>query len=56
MKSGTYNQGEYKQKTDLNGNKYVIVYETDPDTGAPKSRVCLESEVKPGDNYEPYME
>lgn len=54
LKPGTYNQGQYKQMYDENGEELVMIfYEED---GIQKSRIAKKSEVQPGDNWSYYQE
>lgn len=55
MKPGTYNQGKMAIKYTDNGNMYVRVFTFD-ENGIPSVRIDVESNMKPGDKYEPYTE
>lgn len=55
LKPGTYDQGQMKVKYTDDGDMYVRVYEFD-DNDNPTVRIDVESNMKPGDKYEPYME
>lgn len=55
LKPGTYDQGHYKIKYNDDGIMYVRVYETDNE-GNTSVHIDLESNMNPGDIYEPYKE
>lgn len=55
LKPGTYNQGKYTEKFNENGIRYVRVYSFD-EKGIPTVRIDLETNVKEGDKWEPYVE
>lgn len=51
LKPGTYNQGSYEIKTNKDGIRYVRIY-TNDENGVPDVRIDLETNVKPGDNWD----
>lgn len=55
LKPGTYNQGKYAEKFNEDGIRYVRIYEFD-ENGIPSVRIDLETNVKEGDKWEPYIE
>lgn len=55
LKPGTYNQGKYAEKFDENGVRLVRIYEFD-EKGIPSVRIDLETNLKEGDKWEPYIE
>lgn len=55
LKPDTYNQGQYTEKFDENGVRYVRIFTFD-EKGIPSVRIGLETELKPDDVWEPYIE
>lgn len=55
LKPGTYNQGRYAEKFNEDGIRFVRIYEFD-ENGIPSVRIDLETNLKEGDNWEPYIE
>lgn len=55
LKPGTYNRGNFKEKFNEDGIRYVLIYEFD-ENGVPSSHIDLETNVKEGDKWEPYVE
>lgn len=55
LKPGTYNQGKYAEKFNEDGIRYVRIYDFD-ENGIPSVRIDLETNLKEGDKWEPYIE
>lgn len=55
LKPGTYDQGQYKEKFNENGVRYVRIFEFD-EKGIPSVRIDLETNLKEGDKWEPLVE
>ena len=55
LKPGTYDQGNFAEKFDENGVKYVMIH-SKGENGLPISRIDLETNVKAGETAEPYYE
>lgn len=55
LKPGTYNQGKYAEKFNEEGVRYVRIFDFD-EQGIPSVRIDLETNLKEGDAWEPYIE